>query len=114
VPTVRRSLARDPDFLKVWSAETVSQVGTQVSVLAVPLVAIIILGATAFEVALLGTIEFLPFILFTLPAGVWVDRLRRRPILIIGDLVRAVSLASIPIAYQLGCCRSTSCTWSGS
>ena len=62
----------------------------------------ILLGATPFEVALLGTIEFLPFILFSLPAGAWVDRLRRRPILIVGDLGRAASLASIPIAYALG------------
>ena len=85
----------------MWSAETVSQVGTQVTLLALPLVAIVILGASAFEVALLGTIEFLPFILFTLPAGVWVDRMRRRPILIAGDLVRAASLISIPVAYQL-------------
>ena len=98
---IGRSLLRHPDFLKLWSAETVSQFGTQISVLAVPLVAIVILQASAFEVALLGTVEFLPFILLTLPAGVWVDRLRRRPMLIAGDLVRAVSLASIPIAYEL-------------
>jgi MFS family permease len=94
-------LWRHPDFLKLWSAETISQFGTQVSFLAIPLVAVLILNASPFEVALLGTIEFLPFILFTLPAGVWVDRLRRRPILIIGDLGRAVSLLSIPIAYEL-------------
>jgi MFS family permease len=96
------SLLRSPDFLKLWSAETVSQIGTQVSLLAVPLVAILVLQASPFEVALLGTIEFLPFIIFSLPAGTLVDRLRRRPILIAGDLVRAASLASIPIAYELG------------
>src|SRR5205814_5062211 len=95
-------LVRHPYFLKLWSADSISKAGTQVSVLAIPLVAVLILGASAFEVALLGTIEFLPFILFTLPAGVWIDRLRRRPILIAGDVVRAVSLASIPLAYQLG------------
>jgi MFS family permease len=95
----RGGLWRQGDFLKLWSAETISQFGTQVSQLALPLVAILVLEASAFEVALLGTIEFLPFILFTLPAGVWVDRLRRRPILIIGDFGRAVLLASIPIAY---------------
>ncbi|MDQ3870846.1 MAG: MFS transporter [Chloroflexota bacterium] len=95
-------LWRHRDFLNLWSAETISQFGTQVSLLAVPTVAILLLGASAFEVALLGTIEFLPFILFTLPAGVWVDRLRRRPVLIVGDLGRAVSLLSIPVAYALG------------
>ena len=53
----------------------------------------------AFEVAALGTVLFLPFILFTLPAGVWVDRLPRRPILIVGDFGRAALYASVPIAY---------------
>jgi MFS family permease len=102
VTSTRLGLFRQPDFLKLWSAETISQFGTQVSLLAVPTVAILVLKAPPFEVALLGTVEFLPFLLFTLPAGVWVDRLRRRPILIAGDVGRAISLASIPIAYELG------------
>jgi MFS family permease len=92
-------LWRHADFLKLWSAETVSQFGTQISQLAIPLTAVIVLDASAFQVAALGTVEFLPFILFTLPAGVWVDRLPRRPILIIGDFGRAALLASIPVAY---------------
>ena len=94
-------LWRHPDFLKLWSAETVSQFGTQVSQLALPLAAVLVLDASAFEVAALGTVEFLPFILFTLPAGVWVDRLPRRPILIAGDLGRAALLGSVPVAYLL-------------
>jgi MFS family permease len=98
----RGGLWRHPDFLKLWSAETISQLGTQISLLALPLVAIIVLESSPFEVALLGTIEFLPFILISLPAGVWVDRLPRRPILILGDLGRAIALASIPVAYLLG------------
>jgi len=92
-------LWRHSDFLKLWSAETISQFGSQVSNLAIPLVAILVLDASTFAVAMLGTVLFLPFILFTLPAGVWVDRLPRRPILVIGDLGRAVLLATIPIAY---------------
>jgi MFS family permease len=95
-------LWRHPDFLKLWSAETISQFGTQVSFIAIPLVALLVLQASAFEVALLSTIEFLPFILFTLPAGVWIDRMRRRPVLIAGDIGRAASLLSIPLAHQLG------------
>ncbi len=87
------------DFLKLWSAETISQFGTQVSALALPLVAVLVLDASAFAVSALVTIEFLPFILFSLPAGVWVDRLRRKPILVIGDVGRAVLLASVPVAY---------------
>ncbi len=94
-------LWRHADFLKLWSAETVSQVGTQVSQLALPLAAILVLDASAFEVALLGGIQFLPFLLFTLPAGVWVDRLPRKPILVAGDLGRAVLLATVPVAYAL-------------
>ncbi len=90
------------DFLKLWSAQTVSQLGTQVSALALPLAAILVLDATAFQVALLGTLEFLPFLLLALPAGVWVDRLRRRPILIAADLGRAAALGSVPLAYFLG------------
>ena len=95
-------MLRNPDFVRLWVAETISQFGTQISLLALPLVAISLLNASAFEVAALATIEFLPFILFSLPAGAWVDRLRRRPILIVGDLGRAVALATIPIAYALG------------
>ncbi|CAN5282077.1 MFS transporter [soil metagenome] len=92
-------LWRHPDFLRLWSAQTISQFGSQVSQLALPLAAILVLDASAFEVALLGTVEFLPFLLFALPAGVWVDRLRRKPILVLGDLGRAIALASIPLAY---------------
>ena len=95
------SLAHHPDFLKLWSAETVSQLGSQVSQLAIPFVALGVLNASTFEIALLNVVEMLPFLLIGLVAGVWVDRLRRRPILIAGDLGRAALLATIPIAYLL-------------
>jgi MFS family permease len=65
-------------------------------------VAIKVLHASAFQVALLGTLDYLPFILFALPAGVWVDRLPRRPVMMIADLGRAAALTSIPIAKALG------------
>jgi MFS family permease len=102
VTTPRRSLFRRPDFAKLWTASTISLFGTQVSQLAIPVIAVLILHAPPFEVALLGTFEFLPFLLLTLPAGVWVDRLPRRRILIGGDLGRAILLATIPIAHALG------------
>ena len=92
-------LWRHSDFLKLWSAETVSQFGTQFSALALPLAAVIVLHASVFEVAALNVVEFLPFVLVSLPAGVWVDRLPRRPILVVGDVARALLLLSIPIAY---------------
>ena len=92
-------LWRHRDFRNLWAAETISQFGSQIDDLALGLVAIIVLDASAFEVAVYGTLNFLPFILFTLPAGVWVDRLPRRPILVIGDLGRFAILLTIPIAY---------------
>src|SRR5688572_21232044 len=95
----RGGLWRHPDFLKLWSAESISLLGTQISQLAIPLAAILVLDASAFEVAAVGVAEFLPFLLFALPAGVWVDRLRRKPILVAGDFGRAVALATIPLAY---------------
>ena len=100
-PVGPRSLLRHPDFVKLWTAETISVFGTQITLLALPIVAATILNVSPFEFGLLATIEFLPFILLSLPAGVWVDRLRRRPILIVGDLGRAISLLSIPIAFAL-------------
>ena len=98
----RRSLFRHPNYLKLWTAATVSLFGTQVSQIAIPFIAAVVLKASPGEVGLLTTIEFLPFILFTLPAGVWVDRFPKRRILVIGDLGRAVMLVSIPIAAALG------------
>jgi MFS family permease len=94
-------LWRHPDFMKLWTGETISQLGTQVTLLALPTTAIIVVHASPFQVGLLSALEFLPFILVGLPAGVWVDRLRRRPVLIAGDLGRLVALGSIPLFYEL-------------
>ncbi|HSS73535.1 MAG TPA: MFS transporter [Gaiellaceae bacterium] len=93
---------RHRDFLSLWGAETISQFGTQVSLLALPLVAILVLEESAFKIAALTSVEFMPFLLFTLPAGVWVDRLRRKPILVLGNVGRAVALLSVPIVYWVG------------
>jgi MFS family permease len=85
--------------MKLWTGQTISEFGTPISQIALPWIAIKNLNASAFEVAALGTVQFLPFLLFTLPAGVWVDRLQRRWVLIGGDAGRAVLLATIPVAY---------------
>ncbi len=95
-------LWRHRDFLSLWEAETVSQFGTQVTLLALPLVAIVTLDESTFRVAVLTSVEFLPFLFFTLPAGVWVDRLPRRPILIVANLGRATALISVPLAHWAG------------
>ena len=97
----RGGLWRHPDFLRLWSAQTISQLGSQVTFLALPLAAILVLDASTFEVALVGFFQLVPFLLFALPAGVWVDRLPRRPLLIVADLGRAVVLLSLPVAYWL-------------
>lgn len=94
-------LWRSADFLRFWSSQTISMFGSQVSSIALPFVAVLVLEASAFEVAALGTVEFLPFVLFTLPAGVWVDRLSRRRLMVAADWGRAMALASVPAAYAL-------------
>ncbi|MGV9306739.1 MFS transporter [Nonomuraea sp. NPDC003727] len=95
-------LLRHRGFLLLFGADTISQVGTQVSMVALPLVAVVALRASPFEMGLLVAAETAAFLLIGLPAGVWVDRLRRRPILITGDLARAALLASVPVAWWLG------------
>jgi MFS family permease len=98
----RGPLWREADYVRLWSAATVSQLGSQVSLLALPFVAIATLKATTFEVAALGVANSVPLILFALPAGVWIDRIPRRPVMIAGDLGRACALLSIPAAYAAG------------
>ena len=90
-----------PDFLKLWTGQTISEFGSQISQLAIPLLAAVTLHASPFEFSLLGVLGFMPFILFALPAGVWVDRLRRRQILIVGDAARAALLVLIPILWAV-------------
>jgi MFS family permease len=95
------SLWRHRDFRLLWAGQTVSELGTQVSFLAVPLVAIDVLHTSTFGVGLLTSLQTLPFLLVGLPAGAWVDRLRRRPVLIAADVGRAIALGSIPLAWAL-------------
>ena len=98
----RPSLWRHPDYMKLWTASTVSLMGSQVSLIAIPFIAAIVLAASPFQIALLAAIEMLPFILFTLPAGAWLDRVLRRPVLIAGDVGRGIVLLTIPAAFAAG------------
>src|SRR3954447_11975898 len=91
-----------PDFIKLWTGQSISELGSQVSQLAIPWLGAVDLHASPLAFSLLGVLGFLPFILFALPAGVWVDRLRRRQILIVGDAARAALLALVPILWALG------------
>ncbi len=98
-------LWRNADFMKLWGGETISQLGTQVTQLALPLTAILTLHATSTQVGILNAAAYLPFLLLTLIAGVWVDRKRRRPILIISNVGRAVVLAAVPLLAFAGLLR---------
>jgi MFS family permease len=99
------SLWRDRDFRRFWIGQGVSSIGDEVSALALPLVAVIVLGATATEMGIITALGYLPFLLVGLQAGVWVDRMRRRRILIWADLVQAALLLTVPAAAILGLLR---------
>jgi MFS family permease len=96
------TLWRNQAFVRVWSAATISIFGSLVTRIALPLAAILILGSGAVEVAILRSMELIATLVFGLVAGAWVDRLRRRPVLIWADLGRAALLGSIPVAFGLG------------
>ena len=90
------------DFRLFWAARAISVAGDRISLLALPTVAILILGASPAQVGLLNAAGTLAWPALGLFAGVWVDRLRRRPILVATDLLRAALLGSIPLAFALG------------
>lgn len=96
------SLWQNQAFVRVWSAATISIFGSLVTRIALPLAAILVLGSGALEVAVLRGLDLAATFVFALIAGAWVDRLRRRPVLIWADLGRAALLATIPIAYVAG------------
>lgn len=96
------SLWFHPGFRRLWAGDTVSQFGTSVGKIALPLLAATVLAASPFEMGLLTAAENLAFLVIGLPAGVWVDRMRRRPLMIRADLGRAVALLSVPVAWWAG------------
>src|ERR1700712_41537 len=91
-------LRSNRDFRLLWAGNTISLTGDAVSGIALPLVAIYTLHATAFEVGALTAVVWVPQLLFGLPAGVWMDRVRRRPVMIAADLGRALAVSVVPVA----------------
>ncbi len=92
-----------PDFRRLWLGQTISVFGDQVTQLGLPLVAVLTLGADAGQMGTLTAVGLFPHLIFSLPAGVWLDRVRtRRRLMIAADLGRAALIASIPVAYALG------------
>lgn len=95
-------LWRHPDFLRLWGGQTISVFGSMITGTALPFTAILALNASPLEVAVLAACRILPGLVIGLAAGVWVDRLRRRPVMIAMDLGRALVLLTVPLAYGLG------------
>lgn len=94
----QKSLARHADFVKLWIGQSLSLLGAEVTVVALPVIAVVLLDATPAQVGLLGMLARLPLLLF-LFVGVWVDRLRRRPLLISTDVGRAALFAALPLLW---------------
>jgi MFS family permease len=93
-------LLRQPEFLKLWAAQSISQLGDQVTLLALPLTAVLTLDASAADMGFLVAAELLPHLFFSLVAGVWIERSqRRRHLMIVADVARALILGSVPVAY---------------
>jgi MFS family permease len=92
-----------PDFRRLWFGQTISVFGDQVTQLGLPLVAVLTLGADASQMGLLTAVGLFPHLLFSLPAGVWLDRVRaRRRLMIAADIGRALLIGSIPVAFLAG------------
>lgn len=95
-------LLREHNFRNFWFGQTISVFGDQITLLALPIVAVLILGADPAQMGVLTAVGLLPHLLFSLPAGVWLDRVRdRRRLMIVSDLIRAAALAVVPIAFVL-------------
>lgn len=97
------AIVHRPAFRNLWLGQTISVFGDQITALAVPLIAVLTLGATPEQMGLLTAAGLLPNLLFSLPAGVWLDRVhRRRRLMIVADLLRAVVVASVAVAFVAG------------
>ncbi|MEM5775697.1 MAG: MFS transporter, partial [Anaerolineaceae bacterium] len=95
-------LWRRPDFLKLWSGQTISLLGTQITLLAVPILAAVLLRATPAQMGILSALQLAPALLLGLVTNLWIDRLPRRPLMIAIDLLRALILLIIPVGGWMG------------
>jgi MFS family permease len=100
--TFRGNLWKHWDFLKFWTGDTVTQFTGQITSLALPTVAILTLQVTALQLGILDALNFIAFPTLGLFVGVWMDRMRRRPVMIVANLIQVATLASVPMGYVLG------------
>jgi MFS family permease len=98
----RPGLWRHRDFLPLWTGQSVSEVGSAVTTIAVPLTAVIVLRASTFQIGLLSAATTVPFLLIALPAGLAVDRVAKRRLMIGCDAARMLIIGSVPVAAWLG------------
>ena len=91
-------LWRNADFVRLWVGSTVSSVGSQITFLALPLTAVLALDASPLQMGILAALGGAPALFFGLGTGVWVDRVRKRPVMIIADYGRAILICTVPIA----------------
>ncbi len=100
-PSEHRTLWHDRNFMTLWSGQALSQFGAQIGELALSVLAVLVLHASAFEVGLLTAANLAAFLIIGLPAGAWIDRMRKRHVMIWADAVRAVALAVLPALWAL-------------
>ena len=113
IATARRSLLRlpalpagdllhDRNYRRIFASVVITHFGAQITMLALPLTAAAVLNATPTQMGFLMAAEIVPFVLLSLPAGVWLDRVRKLPVYVIGESVFALALATVPIAAWTG------------
>lgn len=95
-------LLRDRTYRRLWISILTSSFGGQITLLALPLTAAILLHATPTQMGLLTAMEVVPFLLFSLPAGAWLDRVAKLPVYVAGESLLAVAVASVPLAWWAG------------
>ena len=95
-------LLRDAAYRRLWTSIVISSFGGQVTMLALPLTAAVLLHASPTQMGVLTAMEIVPFVLFSLPSGVWLDRVRKLPIYVLGEITLALVVASVPLAWWCG------------
>ena len=95
-------LLRDAIFRRLWTSVLISSLGGQITMLALPLTAVVLLQATPTQMGTLVAMEIAPFVLLSLPSGVWLDRVRKLPVYIAGEAALGLIVASVPLAWALG------------
>jgi MFS family permease len=95
-------LLRDATYRRLWTSILISSFGSQVTLLALPLTAAVLMHAAPTQMGLLTAMEIVPFVLFSLPAGVWLDRVRKLPVYVVGELLMSFAVATVPVAWWFG------------